>query len=124
MDRDHQAASELIRSMSSKAAADWLLERNDNRDCLLVGHRSWRKSDQKRLADRYLSNLPHASDRAYRAFLQFMSIPLFIETIKPHLPIDESRMDLLKYYLLPALKDRAKTPREKQAVAAFIAALG
>ena len=110
MNREQREACKTIRGLGSSEAAEWLIEHygfeagNAGDAFKIMPHRSWKRSDQIKLADYFLSNLPHSSDRGYRAFLQFMALPTFIEALCRQLP-DESRgRELMKYYLQPILK--------------------
>ena len=61
------------------------------------------------LAREYLQTLPHASDRVYKIFLSFMAINKFLDVIKANYPETAIDIDLLNYYLVPALVGAAKT---------------
>jgi hypothetical protein len=112
--------------MSSKHAADWLVltypvgSAGYGSAIALITHRSWKRSDQIRLAKHYLSKLPFASARVYEAFLSFMAISIFLNVIKEFLPNDDSDMDLLLYHLQPSLERAAKTASDRELVRAFI----
>ena len=124
-----KSLSEKLRGMTSQEAADWLLDNYDIHSpnvgdvYTLVQHRSWRRKDQRRLAKKYLSNLPHASDRGYRAFLSFMAIPVFLDVLGNCCSLSRSEIDLLLYYLLPALHKNAKNASDKREISKFIADL-
>lgn len=115
--------------MSSENAAEWLIEtydfsRRDTGDAyIIMPHRSWAKADQLKLANYFLSNLPHTSDRGYRAFLSYMSLPMFIRVMKLHLPEDIERRKLIKYYLVPLLNAHPQAQANQKLVDEFIECL-
>jgi hypothetical protein len=119
-------AAKFIRDLSSADAANWLLEHypvnepNYGEAVIILGHRSWERSDQIRLAKCYLSNLPHASDRVYNALLSFMSVPVFLKALKENLPSCSSDVRLLRYYIIPSLRKAEKSMRDQKAIDDFI----
>jgi hypothetical protein len=123
-----QAAAEL-RSKSSAEAADWLLAHHPvesadaGKAIVLLEHLSFERRDARRLAEHYLSKLPHASDRAYRVFVRLLPLNVFLCVIRGHLPIGQQRRDLLLYYLEPVLRERVFSSESEQAVQSFLAAL-
>ena len=130
MDKKLRDFAKSLRRMESEDAADWLLSHHPNGTpgagwaVSAIAHRSWKRADQVRLATHYLSNLPHASDRAYRIFASFMTIPRFLKVIESHLPVAENRADLLFYYLIPTLRDAARTDCDREAIRRFLARHG
>jgi hypothetical protein len=112
MDAPTRQLCKELRQASSHDAADRLLNDASIRTPLVViGHRSWKREDQMRLAHRFLAHLPHASPIAYEAFLSFMSVGTFLTAIEEHLPVAKGREDLLWYYLRPSLDAAAKSNR-------------
>jgi hypothetical protein len=71
---------------------------------LMIQHLSWKVEDQVRLADHYLSRLPHASARGYEAFASIMSRDRFLSAIRRNWPQAPERLDLLRYYLFPTIR--------------------
>lgn len=115
-----------LTSLSSSQAADWLLsafpiESQRYWDgLLLIPHRSWRRSDQLRLARHYLQRIPFASARGYEIFASFMQVSTFLTCIRESLPLSDERLDLLLDYLIPVLSAMAKSPKDSDLVAAFV----
>ncbi|WP_313460687.1 hypothetical protein [Stenotrophomonas sp.] len=85
--------------------------------------RSWKRADQKRLADHYLARLPFASAKPYKVFLSFMAVPVFLSVLEKHLPRDKSGLDLLRYHLEPMLVLAAVTDKDSRVVQDFLARL-
>lgn len=115
--------------MTSERAASWLIETYPLENLgwgdamTLAAHRSWKTADQMRLANFYLRELPHASEKAYETFLSFMSVRLFLGVIKGYLPALRADLDLLLYYLIPALKQATKGEADQKSVEEFLSAL-
>lgn len=115
----------IISKMESAEAADWLMreypiESKDYGEALLLlPHRSWKRSDQKRLAKYYFSKLPFASSRGYEAFTAFMSTRLILDCMKEYLPKDKGQLDLLRYNAVPALMRAAKNETGHQLIQDF-----
>lgn len=86
----------------------------------IIPHRSWERKDQIRLARHYLQRIPFAHGAPYAAFLSFMSVPVFIDVIREHLPRDKGDLSLLMYYLRPALLSKAVTETDKDYAARFL----
>ena len=107
---------DLLRSMESSEAADWLLENHPKDGCIYIAKRSWKKGDQIRLAEHFLSTIPHASAICYEALLSIMSVVRFSNVVEGLMPEKASDRDLLKYYLLPALTKAAKTDEDNFAI--------
>ncbi len=126
MNEEMRALVKALREMGSEKAADHLLERfpagshGSGVATTAIGHLSWRRADQMRLAKHYLSNLPHASGRAYRVFAAIMSIPRLLRIIEDNMPEDEDRKDLLFYYLRPVFREGARTEADRETVADFM----
>jgi hypothetical protein len=113
----------LLRSMESSEATDWLLENHPKDGCIYIAKRSWKKGDQTRLAEHFLSTIPHASAICYEALLSVMSVAWFSGIVEKLIPEKESDRDLLKYYLLPALTKAAKTDKDNSAIIQLKSAL-
>ena len=87
---------------------------------LLLPHRSWKKPEQKRLADYYFKKIPFSSARGYEAFASIMSVKLMVACINDALPKDPSRAELLFYYLIPVLKRFAKNDADRKIIEVFL----
>ena len=67
-----------LAEMGSEQAAEWLMTKYPvesigyGEALLLIPHRSWKRSDQKRLAQYYFRKLPFSGARGYEAFASFM----------------------------------------------------
>ena len=115
--------------MSSEEAATWILSKykfeNNNwgEVFIIIPHRSWEKSDQIRLAEYYLKNIPFANPRGYESFLSFMSLNNFVNTIQKYLPQNKTKKELLKYYLLPLLNKKANSENDKNTISQLEASL-
>jgi hypothetical protein len=113
--------------MASAQAADWLIETfpvdgAEYGDAItLIPHRSWKRSDQLRLARHYLTKVPFASSRPYEAFASFMSFELFMQVIREYMPTNKSDIDLLIYHLSPVMKKAARTDADRELMKTFIA---
>jgi hypothetical protein len=126
MDERLRATISDLRRRGSSGAADWLMEEypvgnsNSGEALTIILHLSWKKPDQQRLADHFLSGLPFASARPYEAFASFMSVPSLIEVMRKYLPSCD-RKQLFEYHVAPVLARAAKTPADREAVETFLA---
>lgn len=117
MNLELQNACKTIRNLGSREAAEWLITNfnyeagNAGEAFLVMQHRSWRKSEQKKLADYYLKNLPHRSDRGYKALLKIMALPTFIDAVSRCLPDGGEHPGLMAYHLRPLLKSHPDYPK-------------
>lgn len=115
-----------LSKMTSREAADWLLEnyqtdRPDYGDAIvLISHLSFKKSDQARLARYYLKRLPFASQKVYQVFSSFMSLSLFVSIIKENIPESKADKSLLLYHLVPVLERLIKSPDDGAMVSALV----
>lgn len=129
MDKSQQEVCQYIRSLTSEAAADWLIDTyklgspNTGGVYKVLAHRSWSKGDQIRLANYFLQNIPHRSGLGYETFLSFMSLPAFIAVVQQHMPSNPSERELLAYHLGPALEARAHLGRHQASVENFMRSL-
>ncbi|QVM93258.1 hypothetical protein JYG34_09685 [Pseudomonas entomophila] len=118
-----------LAQMSSAQAADWLLstypiESPDwGEGLFLIPHRSWKKSDQLRLARHYLQKVPYASQRGYQVFASFMSVASLLGCIREQLPLNHPDLELLLYHLQPTLAAMAKHGKDAERVAEFLGEL-
>ncbi|WP_338697437.1 hypothetical protein V5279_11710 [Bradyrhizobium sp. 26S5] len=115
-----------LRSKSSSEAADWLMKHypvgstGAGEAITIVQHLSWKKSDQTRLAEYYLSGIPFASARPYEVFASFMQTRRLVDIMRKHIP-NNDRKQLLEYHAGPVLTRAAKTPEDHEAVQSFLA---
>lgn len=129
MDEKQRAICAHLRELQSSEAAGWLMERYPTSSCnwgealLFMPHRSWKKADQIRLANYYLSKLPFASAHGYEAFASFMSVANFIAVIQDRIPEDAEDKKLLKYFLAPVLRRKAKSAKDVDDINSFLDAL-
>lgn len=125
MDARLKALAEKIGRMTSEEAADWLLanfpiENAGYGDAIaVVGHRSWRRAEQMRIARHYLKKIPFASAKPYEVFASFMSIGNFLQVIEERLPEECTRRSLLLYYSIPVLQRAAKSDADRERIAIF-----
>lgn len=129
MNLDQENACKTLRGFSSAKAVEWLMENynfengNAGEAYLIMPHRSWTKPDQLKLADYYLGNLPHRSDRGYKAFLKFMGVSNFLTVMARHLPVDLEQRALIKYHLQPVLDSHPDRNRYQSLVSQFLSSL-
>ena len=114
-----------MRTLQSEEAATWIMETypqgsaGSGQAIRLMRNFCWKRPDQIRLAKHYLASIPFANKKGYEVFLSFMSVSNFIKAIQVYLPMDESRISLLRYYLEPVLRNSAKSNMEIEAVEQF-----
>ena len=117
MDERQKVLCAQFVKMGSEQAAEWLINRYpvDSIDygeaLLLIPHRSWRRSDQKRLAQHYFRKLPFSGAGGYETFL---------ECARERLPMSASDASLLLYYLTPVLNKFAKNESDRQLIMNFL----
>ncbi|MCM2565250.1 MULTISPECIES: hypothetical protein [Janthinobacterium] len=115
-----------LRKIPTDEAVDWLLlnysvENPDYWKALqIIPHLSWRRGDQIRLAKHYLKKIPFANGKVYDIFLSIMSFKVFIKVMEEKLPIKGENIELLLYYLIPALERYAKTDDEYELLHSFV----
>ncbi|HBO3528840.1 hypothetical protein N0655_28675 [Pseudomonas aeruginosa] len=126
MDERQKILCAQLVKMGSEQAAEWLINRYpvDSIDygeaLLLIPHRSWRRSDQKRLAQHYFRKLPFSGAGGYEAFASFMSVKTFLDCVRERLPMSASDASLLLYYLTPVLNKFAKNESDRQLIMNFL----
>jgi hypothetical protein len=86
-------------------------------------HRSWKRSDQIRLARFYLRKMPFANSKPYEAFASFMSLPTLISVVKEALSNKPNDRQFVAYYVTPVLKKSIKTENDRYIVNQFIVEL-
>ena len=122
MDQHLRSAVNDLRNMSSSDAADWLMvhhpvdSKSAGEALIIASHLSWKKADQLRLADYYLSKLPFASARPYEVFASMLPIHKLIAILRDKMPNEEADRDLLWYHAGPVLTRAAKTTQDHEAV--------
>lgn len=119
---------EIVKMTSDQAAAWIMSEYPINSEhwseaLVLIPHRSWKKSEQRLLAEYYFKNVPFSSGRGYEAFASIMSIKLMIARLKDAVPRDPARCDLMQYYLIPVLERFAKNDTDRMAINDFVCAV-
>ncbi len=125
MSRNIEPIVSDLRKLTSRDAAEWLMERYpvgsaDWGDAItIIAHLSWKKADQARLADYYLSRLPFASAKPYEVFASFMKVSRLVDILRKNAPSDTSDKGLLEYYAGPVLERAAKTPVDREKVEGF-----
>lgn len=126
MDARFTSLCKEMLKMSSEQAAAWLMSEypidsgNWSEALVLLPHRSWKKPEQKLLADYYFKNVPFSSSKGYEAFASIMSIKLMILCIKSAVPKDPARSNLMLYYLVPVLERFAKNESDRIAINDFV----
>ncbi|WP_425221492.1 hypothetical protein [Pseudomonas sp.] len=114
-----------LAKMESAQAAEWLISTYpiDSVDYgeafWLMSHRSWRRGDQKRLAIYYFKKLPFSGAFGYESFASFMSTSALLSCVRARLPMSHADVELLLYYLVPALKKFAKGQADYQLITDF-----
>lgn len=118
-----------LKSLASEDAASYLMEtfpieaENYGEAFKVMGHRSWKKNDQLRLARFYLKKIPFANSKPYEVFASFMSLPNLISVVKEVVTNKPNDSDLLVYYVAPVLKHSIKTEKDRSLVEKFIVEL-
>ena len=116
----------MLNRMSSEDAATWLMTEYPIDSpgygvaIKLLAHKSWKKSDQLRLARYYFQKIPFASIKTYEVFASFMSIPSFLGVVKEYIPTEKNKLDLLLYYLRPVLEGRVRRVSDAKLVERFL----
>ena len=129
MDANHKEVIAKVKQLGAEEAASLLLSEYSLEDdgygevFNIINHRSWPKREQIRLADYYLSNIPHSSERAYKVFLGFMSAKAFVNVIKKHVPDSSEKRALLAYHLIPLLDQHMKSGNASSEIKDFVTGL-
>jgi len=115
-----------LKGLASEDAASFLMEtfpieaENYSTAFQVMAHRSWKKTDQLRLARFYLKKTPFASSKPYEVLASFMSIPTFISVVREAISNKPNDRQLIVYHVTPVLKKNIKTERDRDLVASFI----
>jgi hypothetical protein len=116
--------------MNSGEAADWIIERypldslNSGEAMTVISHLSWKKPDQVRLAEYYLSALPFANSKPYEVFASLVPLYKLVDILAKYVPSDDWGKKLLGYHAKSILEGAVKTPKDRDALQSFIALLG
>ncbi|MCA3081003.1 MAG: hypothetical protein ING71_19725 [Rhodocyclaceae bacterium] len=125
MDQRIRSLVQDLRKLGSNKAATWLIKEypadggRSGDAILMIGHLSWKKSDQIRLAEHYLQGLPFATARPYEVFASFMEISRLIEIMRQYI-LKSDRKDLFLYHVGPVLTEAAKSTRNQDIVQNFL----
>ncbi|MEM6971909.1 MAG: hypothetical protein AAF577_03810 [Pseudomonadota bacterium] len=65
---------------------------------------SFKRRDQVRICQHFITFLPHATDVVYRTFLRQMSPKVFFRVVS-QIPYDSSDYGLLEYYMAPIIRE-------------------
>lgn len=128
MNKKDLKINEYVRALDSGEAADWVMDNYpvgsdlSGKGILIICCRTWKKKDQSRLANYYMSNKPYAHSRFYESFLKVMSIRNFINILEKKLPLNDKDLRMLAYCVIPVLKKycRKGGESEKKLVESFI----
>lgn len=102
MDAQLNQQCATLRAMSSAEAAQWLLREYPAASpasavaLQLIPHRSWQRSEQRLLAEHYLT-LSFASARPYQAFCSIMPTRVLADWVAQRLPQSPRDRSLLAY---------------------------
>jgi hypothetical protein len=89
----------------------------------IMAHRSWKRSDQIRLARFYLKKMPFANAKPYEIFASFMSLATLIGVVKESLPSKLNDRQFIAYHVAPVLKKNIRTETDRAAVDKFLTEL-
>jgi hypothetical protein len=125
MDQHLKSRLAELRNMPSEDAADWLItncpvDSETGEAFLLIPRLSWKKRDQRKLAEHYLRKIPYASQRPYEVFASIMQIPGFVDVVEKFLPTREADKKLLRYHLSPVLRKSVRSDADRAAVDALM----
>ncbi|RFA30964.1 hypothetical protein CAI21_03020 [Alkalilimnicola ehrlichii] len=126
MNKIQRQQCEQLRALPSTEAAAWLMDKygvgqtNWGEAFILLPHRSWSREDQIRLARYYFQKMPFAQSRPYEVFASFMSLPLLVQVLGECMPRAKADIELVRYYLAPVLKKKARSAAEVQLVEIFL----
>jgi hypothetical protein len=110
MDAALRAEVEILRGLESAEAADYVLRTYPlealqwGRALDLIASRSWKREDQVRLAEHYLSRIPYASALPYEVFAGLLPFADFVRIIQHYWPKAQCDHGLLCYHLAPLVK--------------------
>jgi hypothetical protein len=125
LNAENRVVCRYLRDLTSAKALDILLPMLDgdldqrSRFFKVYWHRSWAKSEQRRMLQRLIGPRPFRSIGGYENLLKVTSIGRFLHFANADLPTDSGEIGLLLYNGVTALTRRAKTEREKRLVRSF-----
>ena len=126
MDERLRSVVNDLRKKSYSEAAGWLIQQypagspRSGEAIVILAHLSWKRAEQVRLAEHYLSDLPFAHARPYETFASFMKVRYLVDILRKHIPSDRQRKQLLEYHAAPVLNRAAKTTEDREAVRRFL----
>lgn len=118
-----------LKGLASEDAASFLMETfpieaaNYSEAFQVMARRSWKKTDQLRLARFYLKKTPFANSTPYEVFASFMSLPALISVVKEAISNKPSESQFIAYHVTPVLKKKIKTDKDRHLVDSFITEL-
>lgn len=125
MNEKQRAGCRMIFGMSSEQAAEWLISKypisspHCGEALVLISHRSWKRSEQRKLARYYLRKVPFAAGRAYEALASIMPARVLLSELIEYMPEEKGDIDLLVYYLFPVLSKYTRNELDVRAVKEF-----
>lgn len=125
MNEKQRIECSMISGMTSEQAADWLINtypissEEYSHAFELMSRRSWKRSEQRKLANHYLRKIPFAAGRAYSALASIMPARVLIEELIKYIPEEKADIDLMLYYLLPALSKCTRSKADVISLKAF-----
>jgi hypothetical protein len=118
-----------LKGLASEEAASFLMETfpieaaNYSDAFKVMAHRSWKKTDQLRLARFYLKKTPFVSSKPYEVFASFMSVSALISVLKEAISDKPNDRQFIAYHVAPVLKKSIKTDKDRDLVASFVSEL-
>lgn len=126
---NHTQIETKLNGLASEDAASFLMETfpieaaNYSEAFKVIAHRSWKKTDQLRLARFYLKKTPFVSSKPYEVFASFMSVSALISVLKETISDKPNDRQFIAYHVAPVLKKSIKTEKDRDLVANFITEL-
>lgn len=121
-----QSKVKEIQQLPSKEAANLLMENlpiespDYSEAFQLIQNRSWKKLEQIKLANFYLQKMPFATPKPYEVLISIMDLVIFMTIIKEKWPTNIDSQELILYHLNTILKQKIKSPQEKNVVDEFL----
>lgn len=118
-----------LKGLASEDAASFLMETfpieaaNYSDAFKVMAHRSWKKTDQLRLARFYLKKTPFVSSKPYEVFASFMSVSALISVLREAISDKPNDRQFIAYHVAPVLKKSIKTDKDRDLVASFVSEL-
>ncbi len=124
MDQKFRDEVAYLRSLTSEDALQWILRHHPVLP-RCIAHRTWAPREQHALLKHYLQvKRPFATQRGYDWLLKATSVSRVVRRVSVMLheaPMDQSDIDLLVYYLRPALRQATRSERQEEEVSALFA---